>query len=52
METPTAGYQRPNHNSAARALAASRVKSHVCVRERERLGFWVKEQQKKEQESY
>lgn len=51
METPTAGYQRPNHNSAARALAASRVKSRACVRDRE-LGFWVKEQQKKEQESY
>jgi len=55
METPTAGYRRQNHNSAARTLAASRVKSGVCVcvRERDReQGFWVKEQQRKEQESY
>lgn len=39
METATAGYQRQNHNSAARALAASRVKSRVRERERERAGI-------------
>jgi len=41
METPTAGYRRQNHNSAARTLAASRVKSGVCVckRERQRAGI-------------
>jgi len=43
METPTAGYRRQNHNSAARTLAASRVCVCVCVcvckRERQRAGI-------------